>query len=151
MLLFLFGSQVPLSVPFCVHCSPCHPSCLSLSLGIPHLLPLCISVSDNRISFLLCSHRFFADCQNSINGTSLPLALSRGLKNFCLISSMQELTELSMFPTQTRQRGQGRAANEPIKVSSPANITLVLQPKCSNSCSFKNSMLSSIDRNVPKC
>lgn len=81
-----FGS---LSVSFCVRCSPFHPSCLYLSLGIPHFLPLCISVSDNRISFPLRSHRFFSDCQSSNNGTSLPLALSRGLKDFCLISSMQ--------------------------------------------------------------
>lgn len=135
------------SESFCVPCFPFHPS-LSFSLsGCPHFLPTCISVSDNLIGFHT-SHPFFPEPPKRNPFLS---AFNRGLKDFCLIN-MQSIqkTFLSMFPIQTSQGEQGREAKKPIKVSSQTNVFLALLPKRRNGFSFKNTLLSSFEGNMPK-
>lgn len=131
-------------MPFHDSCSSFHPS-LSLSLSGYSSLPLyvCLSQIISEASHCLNILSFPISRAATMEPSLLSVSI-RGLNNFCLISMQRiQKTHLSMFFPHTGRGEQGRCLLQQMS-------SLSFYPNTRNTCSFKNSMISSFDGNMPK-
>lgn len=124
--------------PLCLSASPVllsTPRCLSLSLGVPHFLPTCISVSDNLIGFRSVHILSF---QSPPNGTPSSLLSTEDEKTSVWLTcrTFRKLF-FQCFPSRLARENKGGKLKSPLRCLPKQMSSLPFCPNAETASALK--------------